>query len=473
MYNRMKNVVPLLLLLMMVIQGSAQTVSSRLATAFDAFQNDSQLRSAIASLYVVDGSNGQVVFDKNSRIGLAPASTQKVITAATAYELLGRDFRYQTTFGYFGTLQHSQLSGGLYVKASGDPTLGSWRWPGTAENAVMQRVASALEKNGIRSFPTVILDNRGWETEAIPGGWIWDDIANYYGAGAGVLNWRENQYDLILQSGKNMGDPVTVVGTKPKLYGVDFLSYVTSAAKGTGDNSYIYFPVAGQPAVVRGTIPVAEDRFTIAGAMPSPHLQFFSTLHDLLSKKGPPMEWRSVVADKFSKQVIPSTINFFHTEVSPPLDSISYWFLKKSINLYGEALAKTMAFQKGKTASSAEGASLIRNYWKEKNIGIDASEINMQDGSGLSPQNRVTTHAQVAVLQYAKKQPWFAGYFAGFPEYNGMKLKSGTIGGAKGFAGYHTSKEGNQYIVSFIVNNYNGSSASLVQKMYKVMDVLK
>lgn len=51
-------------------------------------------------------------------------------------------------------------------------------------------------------------------------------------------------------------------------------------------------------------------------------------------------------------------------------------------------------------------------------------------------------------------------------------MKSGTINNVKAFAGYHTSASGD-YIFSFIVNNYNGSSATLVQKMYKVLNVLK
>jgi D-alanyl-D-alanine carboxypeptidase/D-alanyl-D-alanine-endopeptidase (penicillin-binding protein 4) len=337
----------------------------------------------------------------------------------------------------------------------------------------MKRLATAVVKSGITSFSDVLHDETGWESEAIPGGWIWDDIGNYYGAGAGALNWRENQYDLVMKSGRNIGDPVTIVGTKPKMYDVDFISNVTSAAKGTGDNSYIYFPVAGKAAVVRGTIPANEDRFAISGAMPSANKQFFATIRDTLINRGYSQEWNNTIVDRFSGPKSPASVTFIHTETSPSLDSISYWFLKKSINLYGEALVKTMALQKGKTASSAEGAKLIRDYWKEKGLGIDASELNMQDGSGLSPQNRVTTHAQVAVLLYAKKQTWFDGYFEGFPEYNGMKLKSGTIGGAKGFCGYHTAKNGKQYIVSFIVNNYNGSSSALVQKMYKVLDLLK
>ena len=38
---------------------------------------------------MIDAATGQVVFDKNSQVGLAGASTQKIITAATAFELLG------------------------------------------------------------------------------------------------------------------------------------------------------------------------------------------------------------------------------------------------------------------------------------------------------------------------------------------------------------------------------------------------
>ena len=77
---------------------SAQAVSQKLQNAFQQFENDSQLKHAISSLYVIDAKTGKVVFDKNSQIGLAPASTQKIITAATAFELLGKDYRYTTGF---------------------------------------------------------------------------------------------------------------------------------------------------------------------------------------------------------------------------------------------------------------------------------------------------------------------------------------------------------------------------------------
>jgi D-alanyl-D-alanine carboxypeptidase/D-alanyl-D-alanine-endopeptidase (penicillin-binding protein 4) len=164
-----------------------------------------------------------------------------------------------------------------------------------------------------------------------------------------------------------------------------------------------------------------------------------------------------------------STVLFTH--YSPSLDSIVYWFLKKSINLYGEALAKTFAYQENGIGDTKKGVEIIKNFWKGK--GIAPTELNMVDGSGLSPLNRVTTHAQVTVLNYARNQPWFRGYYDAFPEYNGMNMKSGTISDVKGYCGYQKSKDGNEYIFSFLVNNYNGSSSSLIQKMYKVLDELK
>jgi D-alanyl-D-alanine carboxypeptidase/D-alanyl-D-alanine-endopeptidase (penicillin-binding protein 4) len=69
---------------------SAQTITQKLQKAYQRFESDSQLRHALISLYVINAKTGEVVFDKNSQIGLAPASTQKIITAATAFELLGK-----------------------------------------------------------------------------------------------------------------------------------------------------------------------------------------------------------------------------------------------------------------------------------------------------------------------------------------------------------------------------------------------
>jgi D-alanyl-D-alanine carboxypeptidase/D-alanyl-D-alanine-endopeptidase (penicillin-binding protein 4) len=160
-----------------------------------------------------------------------------------------------------------------------------------------------------------------------------------------------------------------------------------------------------------------------------------------------------------------------HSEVSPSLDSIIYWFLKKSINLYGEALIKTLAYEKKRIGSTDSGVVVVQNFWKER--GLPEDELNIVDGSGLSPLNRVTTHSQVEILKYAKTKDWFPDFYNALPEYNGMSMKSGTIHDVKGFCGYHKAKNGKEYIFSFLVNNYNGSASFLINKMYKVLDILK
>ncbi len=76
-----------------------QTISKQLETAVARFVADAQMKNGIMSLYVIDSKTGAVVYNKNGTVGLAAASSQKVITAATAYELLGKDFRYKTEPG--------------------------------------------------------------------------------------------------------------------------------------------------------------------------------------------------------------------------------------------------------------------------------------------------------------------------------------------------------------------------------------
>jgi D-alanyl-D-alanine carboxypeptidase/D-alanyl-D-alanine-endopeptidase (penicillin-binding protein 4) len=450
------------LLVLSVSISSAQPIKEKLQKVYQQFESDTQIKHAISSLYVINAKTGEIVFDKNSQIGLAPASTQKVITAATAFELLGQAFRYETRFSYVGKIKGKVLQGNFVVKASGDPTLGSWRWQGTSDSVVLDKIISEINKLKITGYNVVVIDSRGWNSEVIPDGWIWQDVGNYYGAGAAGFIWRENQFDIILKSGTNIGDPVAIVKTSPKSL-LPITSYATSEAKGSGDNAYAYYPLGGANVVVRGTIPINETAFSISAANPLASNQFTYLLgNSLLSKLK--------IGQIHNEGHFDDTTVLFSL-YSPPLDSIIYWFLKKSINLYGEALMKTFSFGKKGFGSTDSGVVIVKDFWKQK--GLDPEELNIRDGSGLSPLNRVTTHAQVEILKYAKGQSWFSYFFDAFPEYNNMKMKSGTISDVKSFCGYHTSGDGTQYVFSFIVNNYNGSSSSLVQKMYKVLDVLK
>jgi len=451
----------------------AQTVSQKLQKAFQQFEHDSQLHHAISSLYVIDAATGKVVFDKNSQIGLAGASTQKLITSVTAFEILGKDFQYKTYIGYDGRgINDGDLKSDLFIEGSGDPTFGSPRWDRTKESEILKKIASTLKNSGVnRISGDIWIDDLKFQYNPLPDGWIWQDIGNYYGAGASGFNWLENQYDLVLKPGSYVGDGTELIKTNPFIYGVGIKNLIKTGEKGSGDNGYIYATPFANQVFATGTIPIGVNSFTISGSIPYPAMQFGFTLSRYLNQEKIPCESKIQISSDHILDTTHKMTLIFDSIVSPGFDSINYWFLRKSINLYGEAIVKTIAAKKYYIGSTDSGVAIIKKFWKDK--GFDDEELNLYDGSGLSPLNRITTHAQVEILKYAKTKDWFKYFYDALPEYNGMKMKSGTISDVKGFCGYHKGKDGKEYIFSFLVNNYSGKTSGVVNKMYKVLDELK
>ena len=448
-------------------QAYAQNIDRVFNSAFKKLAEDPTFKHATISLYIINTTTGKTVTEVNTNIGVAPASCQKVITASTAFELLGHDYTYKTTIGYTGNIVNGVLNGNLILKGSGDPTLGSWRYAEANEEKVIADLKKAIAQEGIHEIKGhVYADESLWNSEVTPDGWAWQDIGNYYGAGARALNWRENQYDLYLKSGSNIGDPVSIAGTKPAFVeGLHLESKVTSAAKGTGDNNYIYMPLDDSFGYVRGTTPINENHFTISGAMPHPATQLALTLEAALKNQS-----LEATAESYPAQNNTEQPKVFYTYTSPSLDSIIFHFLRRSINLYGEALLKTMAYNFTKVGNTDSGVNVIQNFWKDK--GIEPYAINIVDGSGLSPSNRVTTQALVTVMEYARKQKWFPSFYDALPTISGIKMKSGSINGVISYTGYIKGKDNNQYTFSFVINNFDGSGNAVRRKMWDLLGIL-
>jgi len=460
-----------LLLAVTVIQPMrAQDLAGRLKDAVRQMEADSQMKHALLGFYVADDRTGEVMMNHHGDIGLAPASCQKLITSVAAFELLGPDYRYKTSLQSHGRIENGALEGDLILAGAGDPTLGSWRWPSTTDSLLMKEFSAAIASKGIRNIAgDFVASNSNFETQLTPGGWIWDDIGNYYGAGATALNWHENQYDLYLQPGPKVGDSVRILKTVPILRVSKIINELKTGPRGSGDNGYIFCASDAVIASVRGTIPLGENPFVISGSFPDPSYAAVADLSNYFESAGIKIRGRARV--DWNKIADSSKLQTLLTHYSPSLDSINYWFLKRSINLYGECLLKTMALEKTGLGSTEKGIDIVQDFWEER--GIDRDGINLMDGSGLSPQNRVTPHSLVQVLHYAGTRPWFGKFYDALPEINNLHMKSGSIGGARSYAGYVQSSNGHRYCFAMIVNNYSGSSAAIIRKMWKVLDNLK
>lgn len=435
----------------------AQNIPQKLDAAVKDLLSTAPAYSASVSMYVAD-KDGNFIYEYNGNKGLSTASTLKIFTAAAALETLGKDYRYTTTIATDGTVSSGKLNGNLVLNSTGDPTLGSWRYDGYKPEDFKAKVLSALKQKGISTISgDLIIDDSYFDFQTVPGGWPWNDMGNYYGAGVWGVNWRENQFDIQM-NGKEMN------GFNTELPGVNWVNDIKAA--GTSDQSIIYTAPHSNTAHISGTLPAKA--ITVSGAMPNPPITLGGEMKKWFSENNIQLNGKVISTSEMRINGIKP--NFKTQEVllsyqSPTLDKMVYWFLKKSINFYGETFIKTLGKEKKGAGSFSAGMDYLKEFWKSK--GINSAMINFADGSGLSPQNYVSARAEVQALLWSKKQPWFPAYFEGFPtQGNGMKMKSGTMKDVKSFAGYH----GN-YVFSIIINNYQGSSPS--EALYKVLNVLK
>ncbi|MGA9212944.1 D-alanyl-D-alanine carboxypeptidase/D-alanyl-D-alanine endopeptidase [Kaistella sp.] len=457
----MKKLIPFVLLISQLY--FPQNIAQNLDAATKKLLSSAPAYSSIISMYVAD-EDGNFIYENNGNVGLSTASTQKIFTAAAALETLGKDFQYVTTAYYSGTLSKGNLAGDLLITSTGDPTLGSWRYDGFQPENFKRKLIQSLKEKGISKISgDLIIDDSYFDFLTTPGGWPWNDMGNYYGAGVWGVNWRENQFDMQM------------IGGEIKKLNVDLpnVSWVNDIKiGGNSDQSLVFTAPHSDVAYINGTLP--SKAITVSSATPNPPLTLGQEIKNWLKESG--IEFNGKVTSTSQQKIdgekisFASKSNLLFEYKSPTLDKIIFWFMRKSINFYGETLIKTLGKEKKNEGSFDAGISYLKSFWKSK--GINPAMINFADGSGLSPQNYVSAKAEVQSLLYSKKQPWFKEFFDGFPtQANGMKLKSGTMKDTKSFAGYHTSKDGKKYVFAIIINNYQGGNVS--EALFQVLNVLK
>ena len=104
---------------------------------------------------------------------------------------------------------------------------------------------------------------------AVPS-WLWEDLGNYFGAGASALSFHENYYSVSLKPGKKVGDKTSVLLFDPPQKGLSFHNETTTGPEGSGDLSCIYGSEFSPLQYIRGKIPLGIDQFVVKGAIPDP-----------------------------------------------------------------------------------------------------------------------------------------------------------------------------------------------------------
>jgi D-alanyl-D-alanine carboxypeptidase/D-alanyl-D-alanine-endopeptidase (penicillin-binding protein 4) len=118
----------LLLLLLLAGTSATATATERAGPSAIAGKLDKALASPgidprRAAAFAVDLRTGEVVFQRRSRLSLAPASAEKLAVAFGALRLLGSRYRFRTEVRGSGDVVGGTWKGDLYLVGQGDPTL--------------------------------------------------------------------------------------------------------------------------------------------------------------------------------------------------------------------------------------------------------------------------------------------------------------------------------------------------------------
>lgn len=391
-------------------------------------QGGSSWDPASVSAYAVDMKTGEVLLDENSGKSLMPASCMKVITTAAALEILGPETRFQTDLEYDGSLDKEVLRGNLYIRGGGDPCLGSDRIEGSLSwSKQIEAWVAAVQKLGIQKIEGSILgDTTRWEKALAVPSWSWEDLGNYYGAGACALSFHENYYSLFFKPGLE-GEDAQILRSDPPISALTFQNEVKTGPAGSGDCACVFGSEFTPIQYVRGTIPAEVKEFSIKGAIPDPAALCAEIFEKALQSKGISIQHQKISPDK--KRTV------FHTTYSPTVKEIVYWTNQKSINLYAEHLLKKIGEVISKEGSTKAGIQAVTDFWRSKQI--DLNGFNMADGSGLSRKNLVTAKQFVSILLEIKKSDFFPVFMQSLPQENDhTKAKDGRMSLVRGYVGY-------------------------------------
>ena len=432
------------------------------------------MRGASFSLVVKDVQEGRTVYSYDTDRLQSPASVLKTVATATALEILGEDYRYPTTLEYDGILENGTLEGNLYIKGSGDPSLGSSHFaPG--QNKFLSTWIAALQKAGIKHITgSVISDESIFDTEGVSIKWLREDMGNYYAPGSYGISIFDNMYKLSLQTGAAGTRPV-LKGTEPDIPFIRFKNYL-KAAPVSSDSAYIIGAPLDDVRYLYGVLPANREAYVLKGDIPDPALYLARYLTDQLQQKGirvdgSPSCYRIEVEENRWKKGERKEIV---TTYSPTLREIASICNHVSHNLYADALVKTVGLQykprrNEMISSFGRGVQVVKEYWEKK--GLDVFPLRMNDGSGLAPADKVSAGFMGELLVYmATESAVSDAFIASLPQagiegsvrnfLKGSKLqgkahlKSGGITGVRSYAGYIT-KDGKTYAVAVFSNNYS------------------
>jgi len=473
--------------IMLIVLFSLNSLNAQIDKIVSEIAEYPNLKAGRWSVYAKNIETGKIIADYQSDKIMYPASNLKLLTTAVALDKLGSDYEINTYIEYDGQINsNGELQGNLFIRGEGDPTLGSSEMEGVAsyDSLFLIWINQLIEIGITKIIGNIIGDDSYLDYMPLPGGWAWDDMGNYYAAGTSGLCINENLYYLYFKPAKIVGRKAKVISTEPSVPNLTFINHMKTGKKGSGDNGYIYAAPWQYEHQLEGTIPAGVKEFSIKGALPDPAKFAAEYFVQACQKNNIEISGEAKTIREVSNS---STYrNDLFKYQSPALKDIVYRLNKKSNNLYTEQLLKILGKKFNNNGSYSSGLHVNKNWLKEN--GISTENLFLQDGSGLTRSNGVTTKFFVDLLEVMANKSTFRDYYNSLPiggdstDIGGIKklcvgtraaknlrAKTGGHNRVRSHSGYVHNQSGELICFSMIANDYKGSSRKIDKMHEKIM----
>ena len=396
------------------------------------------------------------VLTHNADLPFAPASTMKVLTTYAALELLGPSYIWKTGAYISGKLEDGILYGDLIIKGSGDPVFSQkdlWLFIRQIQDAGLRDIRGS-----------VILDRSVFQTEPFDAAAFDGEPLKPYNAGPDALLLNESKIDvrLIPDEEKNT---VKVI-FEPRMDGVKITPPLLSNAECDEWKKDISLQFDDRHAIFDGVYSTAcGEKYWSVHPYQMSNTRYFESAFTALWK-----EAGGRFGGKFIEGLLPSDARKIAEWNSPELSSIVSTVNKHSNNVMARQLLLTVGYQGyGEHADVSQGIKAIKNWLGSKNI--SSGDLVIENGSGLSRQERISPSTMGKILKAAFHSPVMPELMASFPIAGKdgtmskrlkedaiagkAHIKTGAIDDVRAIAGYVLAKSGQRYVAVCMVNDPN------------------
>lgn len=442
---------------------------------FNNLLNDKDLENAHIGFSVVNTKTQKAIYEYQHKKWFSTASSLKLLTTAGALEYLGDKYRFKTILFTNSDISMGELKGDLVIRGTGDPTFASARYQKNIKD-ILAQIITRLKERQIKAITgNIVYDISSFEINPLSPKTYWLDLGNYYGGAVWPLNIDENIYRVTFSRTKQLGDSTNIIKIEPSL-NLRLDNKVTIGGK--TDEAYIYCAPYSNYGFIKGTLPPNTEPYTIKGAIPNP-LEYFGTeLMKALTENNITITGHVTYQ---SKPIMPKTVIW--ESQSPVLSEIVTQTNLFSINIYAEALIRAIALEKTGMALNERGTKILNRF--VNSLKLDSSQLNICDGSGISPANMCSPNLMSMLLSNITQKAWFPLFYnslscsgvngtlsnmgKGTRLEGNLRAKSGNMDGISSYAGYITTQNGTLMSFAIFINNFKADNAVIKKKIERLL----